>query len=225
MILRVLTMKLLLCMLLGCLLQLQLSTAVFGDECYGLLKIRYDSPHQLHEFNGLVLNPEEDLVGSLNRAKVPFHEFFLKLTSICTDLCQVRGHGCIGYLSGSFIEADEMHNAETALQAVCPGYKKEQDDIMNGVKDPDCICIKSKDDTPELQQQYALMKATYTSDTAIFPILLSTVAFWEISIPPPDVWNGFSSKWNIRKNFAPAGANAYVVDNKKPWTEYPPMAS
>ena len=180
MILRVPIMKRLLWLLFGCLLQLQLSTAVARDECYGLLKIRYDSHHQHHAFNGLELNPEEDLVGSLTRANVPFHEFFLKLTRICSDLCQARSYGCVGYLSGGFVEADDIRNAEIALQSVYPEYKKEKDDIKNGVRDPDCMCIKSKDDTPELQQQYGVMIAAYTPTAAIYPILLSTVVFWRI---------------------------------------------
>ena len=168
------------CLFLTGVLAFHIPFGMAHDHCYALLKIRFDQNYQQAHFNGMALNPDTDLVGSLTRAEIPFHEFFSKLTHICDNLCKAREDGCTGYLIGNFIEANELRDAATALRKIYPEYNKDDDGIKNTTKEPDCICLKPAETTPKLRRQYNDLVSTFTDGAQIFSILSQVVAFWKI---------------------------------------------
>lgn len=173
-------MKQVLWLLLTFYLCLEAPIALGQDECYSLLKIRLDHHHQQYTFNGLELNPEEDLFDSLTRNEVPYYEFFSKMAKLCSELCQGKGYDCIGYLAGTFIDPDLQRDPELALQRLFPNYNKENDGIENAVKDPDCICIRESNSNSNLSQEYNQVKLSFQSNSVIFEMLWNIVKFWHV---------------------------------------------
>ena len=135
-----------------------------GISCYQLLKITPEKYYESYDRSVLVTNEQHV-------------NFFREMRQKCQKKCKEKSIECIGIYIADLKSIDDIATPLGILTMIGVSEPPYGSNIKNPVKEPDCLCIKASDPSPEFEKEYISWEDSINSYHSLFEIIQSNKNF------------------------------------------------